>query len=122
MQFLYSFCHQNGINIVADIEKLEDFENILNICDKGKIVMPKYIATTFSNTNNELIKTIKELRDIPVIAEGGYKAESDIMQAIEYGADNICIGHAISDIGGLTKDYARYFIIDDKLESEKQEK
>ena len=105
LSFLFAFCHQNGIKVVADIEKIEDFENIIEICEKGKIAMPKAIATTFSNTNNDLIKQIKELRDITVIAEGGYSNEYDVMIALTNGADNICIGTAISDIGKLTKKY-----------------
>lgn len=103
LHYLYGYCHQNAIKIVADIEKIQDFENILDICEKGKIEKPKYIATTFSNSSNELIKQIKELRDIPVIAEGGYTNEKQIKEALENGADNICIGSAISDIKFLTK-------------------
>ena len=54
------------------------------------------------------ISQIKDLRDIPVIAEGGYSlAYPDIIrEALKLGADNICIGTAISDICTLTKNHA----------------
>jgi N-acylglucosamine-6-phosphate 2-epimerase len=105
IEMLYAFCHVNQINIVADIETLEDVDSLLTLLDNKKIVMPKYIATTFSDNNIPLIKEIKKITDIPVIAEGGYAERGQIMFARQYGAHAVCIGEAISKIDNLTNKF-----------------
>jgi len=105
LQELYLFCESQGIQVVADIETLDDVKHILSLG-----LSPAYIATTFSFLENiqpniELIKEIRKITEIPIIAEGGYEAEWQIRKAIEYGAGNVCVGRAISKINELTKDY-----------------
>jgi putative N-acetylmannosamine-6-phosphate epimerase len=95
IDFLYAHCHTADIKIVADIEKIEDVQNILEICENLKIKKPGYIATTFSNCNIELVSKIKEITEIPVIAEGGYKDREQIIKAKLNGASAVCIGSAI---------------------------
>jgi N-acylglucosamine-6-phosphate 2-epimerase len=102
IEILYKYCRELNKKIVADIEDLKDVENIIKY-------NPDYIATTFSKGNIELIKEIKNIADIPVIAEGGYDSKEKIKQAIKNGAHAICIGEAISDIFKLTKKFIGYF-------------
>jgi N-acylglucosamine-6-phosphate 2-epimerase len=107
---LYDYCLMRNINVVADIETIDDVKNILN---KG--LKPCYIATTFSFLENEqpnieLIKEIRNITNIPIIAEGGYYLERQIIKAIEYGANNVCIGRAVSKVNELTKDYVQMFM------------
>lgn len=106
---LYAYCHINEFKIVADIEKVEDVSNLLRICFENKIIPPEYIATTFSKGNIDLIKQIKDITNIPVIAEGEYSLKWQIEKAKKLEANNICIGSAISDIYKLTKRFVNYY-------------
>lgn len=110
IEFLYSFCHLNDKKIVADIEKIEDVKNIINICEKQKIKMPCFFATTFSFfktgfPNVALIEEIKKITNIKIIAEGHYTQGDQIREAIRMGANNICIGAEISDIEYLSEKF-----------------
>lgn len=106
LDYLYAICHVNEIRIVADIEDIEDVKNILYICNRDKIKLPVYFATTFSNKNIELIQEISMITDIPIIAEGGYTDKEDIQQAKRNGVNNICIGAGL-DIGKLTEKFVK---------------
>lgn len=103
---LYEFCYLHSIDIVADIGTIKDVENLLE-----KELYPDYICTTFSFLHNngrpdiDLIKQIKELTDIPVIAEGGYINKYDVISAYKAGAHNVCIGRDITKIYEKTVDY-----------------
>lgn len=110
LEFLYGFCHINEIKIVADISNIRDINNILKLCNEQKINKPEYFATTFNfNTSIEekayTIYEIRKVTEIPIIAEGGYSEIKDIEESIKAGANNICIGTAISDLYKLTKKY-----------------
>jgi N-acylglucosamine-6-phosphate 2-epimerase len=98
IEWLYAHCHTSNINIVADIEKIEDVENILNICYGLKIKKPEYFATTFSNCYINLIT------EVPIIAEGGYSSIDSVTRAKKNGAKCVCIGTAL-DIGILSNIY-----------------
>jgi N-acylglucosamine-6-phosphate 2-epimerase len=112
IDLLYSYCHINEINIVADIANIEDVYNLLAICAKLKLKTPKFIATTFSMRegypNLLLIQQIKKCTRIPIIAEGGYSNTAYITAAMQNGANLICIGTAISDIKLITKEYQEF--------------
>ena len=105
IDWLYAHCHTANIKIIADIEKIEDVVNILRTCDKLKIVKPAYFATTFSKCDIGLIKDIKNISDVPVIAEGGYHDKLQIEKAVQNGADAVCIGAAM-DIRHISKKYS----------------
>ena len=105
---LYTFAQTKGFKIVADVMDLEDVKNIIQY-------KPDYIATTFSFMNMkgmaaipdiDLIREIKKLTDIPVIAEGAISMAHLAQAAKKAGADNICIGRAISNVMELTKDFS----------------
>ena len=108
IDLLYAHCHVNNLKIVADIETLEDVISLLDLCNKKKLIKPSYIATTFSY-NGHLVKEIKEITDIPIIAEGGYNKQISIGNVRLNGANNVCIGTAISDIKKLTEKYNDYW-------------
>lgn len=103
--FLLKYCSKNNFKIIADIENINDVKNIINICKKENLKMPVSIATTFSDNNIDLIGEIKLKYNFHVIAEGGFQYMKQIFEAIKNGANNICIGAAISDIFNLTKKY-----------------
>lgn len=103
-EYLYAVAHTMDIKLVADVEKLRDVESILDMCISLKIQCPYYFATTFSKMDIELIKQIKNITEIPIIAEGGYNNIVDIKKAFEYGAQSVCIGAAF-DIRNLLNKY-----------------
>jgi putative N-acetylmannosamine-6-phosphate epimerase len=110
--YLYSFCHVNEYNIIADIEDFYDVATIIDICKKGNIKKPSYFSTTFSFLKNnkhnfDLITQINNYCDIPVIAEGKIKSIDDVKRAFECGASNVCIGAEISDIQYLTNKFSK---------------
>ena len=110
LDLLLAFCHINEYSIAADIENIGDVKNIINICQSKKIEMPKYLSTTFSFMETmkhdfQLIKEIKKIIDIPVIAEGKIKTIEDVKKAFDFGANNVCVGSEISDIKYLTKKF-----------------
>lgn len=100
----------NDVPIIADIETVNDFIVIDNICKKMEIKQPYAYATTFSflqtgEKNIKMIKEIKKIEDVRIIAEGKYDTVEDVGLAYKYGASNVCIGTAISDIYKLTKKF-----------------
>lgn len=109
LEILYAFCHINNIDIVADVANIEDVKSLLSMLNSKKIMMPAYIATTFSNCNVGLIKEIKQITTIPVIAEGGYHRHLEIQNAKRLGAHAVCIGEAISKIDCLTNKFVGYW-------------
>jgi len=107
---LYSFCKIHSIDIVADIGRIEDVEYLINFgC------VPDYICTTFSFLYNDgypdiqLIERIQKLIDVPIIAEGGFEHLYQIQQAMAAGANNVCIGKAISKVYEKTEEYVNMF-------------
>lgn len=107
LEMLYAFCHMNDISIVADIETIDDVNSLLKMLNERKINVPAYIATTFSKCNVDLIRQIKNVTIIPVIAEGGYSRQLEIENARKLGAHAVCIGEAVSKIDCLTNKFVR---------------
>lgn len=91
--------HYPQIGIVADVADIEDARSIIEL-------KPDFISTTLSgytdyseNRNKpdlKLIEEIKQMTDIPVIAEGNYNKPSQIRQAILRGAYTVIVGGAIT--------------------------
>lgn len=104
LDWLYAHAHTSEINIIADIENIYDVENIIKLCNKIKMKLPVFFATTFSKCNTELIRDIKKITNIPVIAEGGYSKFEDIKKAKLNGAQAICVG-GVLDVRNQTKKY-----------------
>lgn len=104
IEWLYAVCHTSNINLVADIEKIEDVENVLKICENNMIKKPKYFATTFSKCDIDLIKAIRKITDVKVIAEGGFGTLESVTMAKENGAVGVCIGAAL-EMGNLCNIY-----------------
>ena len=114
LELLYAHCHISCLQIVADIQNVEDVENLLTICEKKKLLKPAYISTTFSflcegTHDNFLVAQIKKITDIPIIAEGHCDHRQDIFQSKMYGANNICIGSSISEIKEITNKFVKIF-------------
>lgn len=113
IDLLYSYCHINEVDIIADIENIEDVYNLLAICSRLKLVKPKYIATTFSFMEEgipdlKLLKKIKKATNISIIAEGGYGNTVFIGAAMQDKVERFCIGTAISDIELITNEYSNF--------------
>jgi len=87
------------VEIIADIADEIDAQQVLPL-------KPDYIATTLSgyteytkNTwlpNIRLVKELASFSPVPVIAEGGYSTEKEIVEAFLSGAYAVVIGTAIT--------------------------
>lgn len=98
---LFEFVRNNypHIEIVADIADLEDVKLVANL-------KPDYFSTTLSGYTDytekvekpdiNLIKEIKKITEIPVIAEGHYKAPEEVRKAFINGAYAVVVGTAIT--------------------------
>jgi putative N-acetylmannosamine-6-phosphate epimerase len=100
------FCRENNLCVVADIETVEDYENILE-----NDYYYTFIATTFSifhmnhTPDIELIRQLKQLDCKNIIAEGNYQTRKQVLEAYAAGANNVCIGSAISNVYKQTRKY-----------------
>lgn len=101
-----NYCRENKLKIIADIRNIEDYFNIVEI---GYYY--DYVATTFSvfdkkfEPNITLVSSLHEAGCKRIIAEGNYSRYKDVKDAFRLGANNICIGGAISDVYKLTRRY-----------------
>jgi N-acylglucosamine-6-phosphate 2-epimerase len=53
----------------------------------------------------ELISKLKNILNIPIIAEGRYMTPEQVKQAIDAGAWAVCVGKAITDPWNMTKEF-----------------
>ncbi|MBO8161416.1 MAG: putative N-acetylmannosamine-6-phosphate 2-epimerase [Thermosipho sp. (in: Bacteria)] len=107
---LFRFVRKNypSVEIIADIADLEDVKTVLKL-------KPDYFSTTLTGYTDytmnhkkpdiELISKIKEITDIPVIAEGHYKEPRQVRQALIYGAHAVVVGTAITRPQVLTRNF-----------------
>jgi N-acylglucosamine-6-phosphate 2-epimerase len=66
-------------------------------------------ADEFDSPDLELIKALREVCTIPIIAEGRYRDREDVESALSCGASNVCIGAAIARPDLITKKFVRIF-------------
>lgn len=94
------------IKIMADISDIDDVKNILKL-------EPDYISTTLSGYTEytydrekpdlKLIDEIKEITNIPVIAEGNYTYPDQVRKAFLKGVHAVVVGGAITRPQQITK-------------------
>ena len=65
--------------------------------------------TFFENPDLDLVKKLTNVCSIPVIAEGRYWSTNQIINAVRAGANNVCIGAAITRPDLITKKYVEVF-------------
>ena len=105
---LFDFVRNNypHVEIVADIADVEDVKLVAHL-------KPNYFSTTLSGYTDytekvekpdiNLIREIKKVTDIPVIAEGHYKMPEEIRKALIKGAHAVVVGTAITRPHIITK-------------------
>lgn len=95
--------------LMADIDNLESGEFA---ADAGV----ELVSTTLSGYTNgavpegpdmELIKSLTSKISIPVVAEGRFMQPSQVNRALDAGAWAVCVGKAITDPWGLTKEFVK---------------
>lgn len=107
------YTHDKRIKVLADIETIEDYENLVDQCYHYD-----YVTTTFTVFHSryepdlEIIKKIVYTNsEEDIIAEGNFHKMKDVVDAFEAGAKNVCIGSAIANIFKLTKKYVSCYDI-----------
>ena len=101
---ILAWCKANGVKVVADIETIEDWQQINGPRD--------FVATTFSvfhknhRPDTALIVALAEAGEKNIIAEGNYSTRIDVQTALKTGAHAVCIGAAISNVYKLTRKFS----------------
>jgi len=108
--------HYPKIKIMADISDIDDVKQVLEL-------KPDYISTTLSGYTEytkdrskpdiKLIDEIKEITDIPVIAEGNYTYPAQVRIAFLKGVHSVVVGGAITRPQQITKRF--YSSIEDLI-------
>lgn len=105
---MYAYIRKNhgDIKIVADISDIGDVKEIIGL-------KPDFISTTLSGytpytlgrpkPDFDLIREIKKITDIPIIAEGNYVSPEMIRKALLLGAYSVVVGGAITRPQQITK-------------------
>lgn len=99
--------HEQGALALADIQSLDDVERCIQLGVDA-------IATTLSVWNLpeyvpdiQLIQDIKQITDLPIIAEGNFWSSDDVKRAFDAGAYSVVIGSAITRPWRITEYYVR---------------
>lgn len=105
---LFAFTRSNypNVGIVADIADIEDTRRVLKL-------RPDFISTTLSGYTEytkdrprpdiPLISEIRQITDIPILAEGNYYTPQQVREAILEGAYAVVVGTAITRPQIITK-------------------
>ena len=105
---IFSYATHNNIKIVADLQKIEDYENIV---DQGYV--PAFVTTALGIFGSAGMPPYDLMDELIVagceniIAEGNISSANRIAIIKKKGIDYICIGAAISDPYKLTKQFVR---------------
>jgi putative N-acetylmannosamine-6-phosphate epimerase len=99
--------HQHGALALADIRTLDDVKRCMDLNVDA-------IATTLSVwdlpdyvPDIQLIQHIKEITDLPIIAEGNFWSPEDVKQALDAGAYSVVIGSAVTRPWRITEYYVQ---------------
>lgn len=109
-QFIFEAKRLSGqALLMADID---DFESGVIAANAGADL----VSTTLSGYTNgnvpqgpdlELIKKLTSETYVPIVAEGRFTQPSQVKEALTAGAWAVCVGKAITDPWGLTKDFVK---------------
>lgn len=93
--------------LMADIDSLESgLEAAASGVDLISTTLSGYTNGQLSTDPDlELVGELKNILKIPIIAEGRYTTPEQVKQAIEAGAFAVCVGKAITDPWGMTKEF-----------------
>ncbi|MPN44396.1 putative N-acetylmannosamine-6-phosphate 2-epimerase [bioreactor metagenome] len=94
--------------IMGEISTVEEAKNILNLgFDLISTTLSGYTEESkdIKSVNLELIRQIKKITDLPIIAEGKIKTELEARQTLEAGAYSVVVGTAITRPEIITQRY-----------------
>ncbi|MEG1462217.1 MAG: HisA/HisF-related TIM barrel protein, partial [Anaerorhabdus sp.] len=97
-----------NVLIMGEISTVEEAKNILNLgFDLISTTLSGYTEESkdIKSVNLELIRQIKEITDLPIIAEGKIKTELEARQTLEAGAYSVVVGTAITRPEIITQRY-----------------
>lgn len=115
---------ENGLSFPAFMEELRNRTEVPILADVDTVEAAllaeslgcNAVATTLSGytsapapqlPNIELIKEISKVIKVPIIAEGGFNKQEQVIQAFNSGAWSVCIGTAITNPYLLTKSFVQ---------------
>lgn len=103
---IFSYCNQNNIKIVADLQKIDDY---LALKEKGHFAHYYTTALGVFSTSGippyDLMDQLIKEGCQNIVAEGNINSENRIKIISDKGIKSICIGDAISNPYKLTKGF-----------------
>lgn len=94
---VYSDCGKKGVN-----HSLKEHVCYLEQCGVGEIILQDIQRDgTRQGLNIELLKTVLDVVQVPVIISGGAKDYSDLKQTIQAGAAGVAAGHLFAYSGSM---------------------
>lgn len=101
------YCREKELVVIADIGKIEDYENILK-----NDYYYSYVATTLAvlygfhhGPDLDLVERLKNKGCENIIAEGRFNTRSQVKRAFNLTAHNVCIGDAVTGVFRLAKKF-----------------
>lgn len=107
LETIVATIHDHGAFALADIRSFGDVENAVKLgvdaiaTTLSVLDLPDYVPYI------NLIKDIKRVCDLPIIAEGNFWTPDDVKRALDAGAHAVVIGSAITRPWRITEYYVR---------------
>lgn len=103
--------HYPDVLIMGEISNIEEAKSILPLnFDLISTTLSGYTESSkdVKSVNIELIKEIKKITDIPIIAEGKIVNEAEAQSALDAGAHSVVVGTSITRPEIITARYVNY--------------
>jgi N-acylglucosamine-6-phosphate 2-epimerase len=102
------------VKVVADVYTARQALKCENLgCYAISTALSGYISPPFAEQFDppdfDLVRQIKKVCTVPVIAEGRYWNEDQVRRALKLGASNVCIGAAITRPDIITEKFIKIF-------------
>lgn len=107
--FMEELRNRTEVPILADVDTVEAALLAESLgCDAVATTLSGYTSAPAPQLPNiELIKEISKVIKVPIIAEGGFNKQEQVIQAFNSGAWSVCIGTAITNPYLLTKSFVQ---------------
>lgn len=107
--FMEELRNRTEVPILADVDTVEAALLAESLgCDAVATTLSGYTSAPAPQLPNiELIKEISKVVKVPIIAEGGFNKQEQVIQAFNSGAWSVCIGTAITNPYLLTKSFVQ---------------
>jgi N-acylglucosamine-6-phosphate 2-epimerase len=106
-KFMEQIREKTDVAILADVDSIESALLAQSLgCDAVATTLSGYTEIAAPELPNiELVAELAAQLKIPVVAEGGYHEQEQVVQALKFGAWTVCVGTAITNPYLLTQHF-----------------